>query len=359
MTPAEFNDAYALCQILPGPTIVNLSVVFGRSIRGLPGAAVALVGLIGPGLVDRDLLRVPVFDLRHHRRAAAHAHRRCGGRRRPRHQHDRQDGGAAVRGEELAGLRGGRGGVRQHRSAALADLVGAARADSAEHRDRVAGAAMKHDGGILLTLARILRADVAVCDRRSERRHSRDASPGGRDQGLDDRPAVRGHVRARASDAGSQRHHRDPGRLPCRRHRGRSGRHARDVRAGLRVCSFRGQGLGPLQKCALAHRDPGRLGSDRHRADRGQRADCGAGGFNQLGFGRSDAGRGGGVLQADLESALDFRSCSIARTCRSGVGPSRIRPIGLAVPKRRRVPRPADVIVNSTDKSSRLLSAGF
>jgi chromate transporter len=51
MTPAEFNDAYALCQILPGPTIVNLSVVFGRNIRGLPGAVVALVGLIGPGLV--------------------------------------------------------------------------------------------------------------------------------------------------------------------------------------------------------------------------------------------------------------------------------------------------------------------
>ena len=51
MTPAEFNDAYAMAQILPGPTIVNLSVVFGRSIRGLPGAAVALVGLIGPGMV--------------------------------------------------------------------------------------------------------------------------------------------------------------------------------------------------------------------------------------------------------------------------------------------------------------------
>jgi chromate transporter len=50
MTPAEFNDAYALCQILPGPTVVNLSVVFGRSIRGLPGAAVALIGLLGPGL---------------------------------------------------------------------------------------------------------------------------------------------------------------------------------------------------------------------------------------------------------------------------------------------------------------------
>ena len=34
MTPEEFNDAYALCQFLPGPNVVNLSVVFGRSIRG-------------------------------------------------------------------------------------------------------------------------------------------------------------------------------------------------------------------------------------------------------------------------------------------------------------------------------------
>jgi chromate transporter len=50
MTPQEFNNAYALCLILPGPTIINLSVVFGRSIRGLTGAAVAIVGLIGPGL---------------------------------------------------------------------------------------------------------------------------------------------------------------------------------------------------------------------------------------------------------------------------------------------------------------------
>jgi chromate transporter len=51
MTPEEFNDAYALCQFLPGPNVVNLSVVFGRRIRGPAGAAVALVGLIGPPFV--------------------------------------------------------------------------------------------------------------------------------------------------------------------------------------------------------------------------------------------------------------------------------------------------------------------
>jgi chromate transporter len=51
MTPAEFNDAYALCQFLPGPNIVNLAVVFGRNIRGVPGALTALVGLVGPSVV--------------------------------------------------------------------------------------------------------------------------------------------------------------------------------------------------------------------------------------------------------------------------------------------------------------------
>jgi chromate transporter len=47
MTPAEFNEAYALCQFLPGANIVNLSVVFGRRIRGAPGSVVALLGLVG------------------------------------------------------------------------------------------------------------------------------------------------------------------------------------------------------------------------------------------------------------------------------------------------------------------------
>ena len=56
MTPEEFNDAYALCQFLPGPNVVNLSVVFGRHIRGPVGAVVALVGLIGPPFVIVSLI---------------------------------------------------------------------------------------------------------------------------------------------------------------------------------------------------------------------------------------------------------------------------------------------------------------
>src|SRR5262249_5028218 len=56
MTPQEFNDAYALCQLLPGPNIINLSVVFGLRIRGTSGAAVALLGLFGPPVVIISLL---------------------------------------------------------------------------------------------------------------------------------------------------------------------------------------------------------------------------------------------------------------------------------------------------------------
>jgi chromate transporter len=48
LTAEQFNEAYALCNFLPGPNIVNFSVVFGRQIAGTWGALVALVGLLGP-----------------------------------------------------------------------------------------------------------------------------------------------------------------------------------------------------------------------------------------------------------------------------------------------------------------------
>ncbi len=48
MTAEEFNEAYALCAILPGGNILNFSVVFGSRIRGPAGALVAIAGLLGP-----------------------------------------------------------------------------------------------------------------------------------------------------------------------------------------------------------------------------------------------------------------------------------------------------------------------
>ncbi len=58
MTAEEFNEAYALCNFLPGPNIVNFSVVFGRQVGGIVGALVALLGLLGPPFVLVMLLGV-------------------------------------------------------------------------------------------------------------------------------------------------------------------------------------------------------------------------------------------------------------------------------------------------------------
>lgn len=51
MTAEEFNEAFALSQFLPGPNVVNFSVVFGSRFGGAPGAAVALAGFMGPPLI--------------------------------------------------------------------------------------------------------------------------------------------------------------------------------------------------------------------------------------------------------------------------------------------------------------------
>ena len=51
LTPEQFNEAYALCSFLPGPNIVDFSVIFGSRVRGPLGGLTALVGLLGPPMV--------------------------------------------------------------------------------------------------------------------------------------------------------------------------------------------------------------------------------------------------------------------------------------------------------------------
>src|SRR5277367_5463592 len=51
MTAEEFNETFALCHFLPGPNIVNLSVVFGSRFRGPVGGVAAFLGLVGPPMV--------------------------------------------------------------------------------------------------------------------------------------------------------------------------------------------------------------------------------------------------------------------------------------------------------------------
>lgn len=56
MTADEFNETFALCHFLPGPNIVNLSVVFGSRFRGVAGGVAAFAGLVGPPVVIVTIL---------------------------------------------------------------------------------------------------------------------------------------------------------------------------------------------------------------------------------------------------------------------------------------------------------------
>src|SRR6201994_3576814 len=51
MTAEEFNETFALCHFLPGPNIVNLTVVFGSRFRGILGGIAAFTGLVGPPML--------------------------------------------------------------------------------------------------------------------------------------------------------------------------------------------------------------------------------------------------------------------------------------------------------------------
>jgi len=46
LSAAEFLDLLALCQFLPGPNVVNLTVALGSRYRGVPGVLAGLAGLL-------------------------------------------------------------------------------------------------------------------------------------------------------------------------------------------------------------------------------------------------------------------------------------------------------------------------
>src|SRR6185436_5889498 len=46
MTRDEFVEEWAVAQIMPGPNVVNLSLMIGARYFGLPGAMVALAGML-------------------------------------------------------------------------------------------------------------------------------------------------------------------------------------------------------------------------------------------------------------------------------------------------------------------------
>ena len=46
LSEVEFTDLLSLCQLLPGPNIVNVSVALGHRFAGFKGAAAAVLGLL-------------------------------------------------------------------------------------------------------------------------------------------------------------------------------------------------------------------------------------------------------------------------------------------------------------------------
>jgi len=58
LTPAEFTDMLALCQFLPGPNIINVSVALGLRFRGVAGSVACFVGLMAAPMAIVILLGV-------------------------------------------------------------------------------------------------------------------------------------------------------------------------------------------------------------------------------------------------------------------------------------------------------------
>jgi len=46
LSDEEFSEMLSLCQVLPGPNIVNMAVCVGTRFRGAPGAIAAFLGLL-------------------------------------------------------------------------------------------------------------------------------------------------------------------------------------------------------------------------------------------------------------------------------------------------------------------------
>ncbi|AWL94533.1 chromate transporter [Bradyrhizobium ottawaense] len=58
MNADEFNETFALCHFLPGPNIVNLSMVFGSRLRGIAGGLAAFAGLLLPPTLIMTVLAI-------------------------------------------------------------------------------------------------------------------------------------------------------------------------------------------------------------------------------------------------------------------------------------------------------------
>lgn len=64
LTGAEFTDLMGLCQFLPGPNVINISVALGARYHGALGSVVAFCGLMAAPIVIIIVLAI-VYDRFH------------------------------------------------------------------------------------------------------------------------------------------------------------------------------------------------------------------------------------------------------------------------------------------------------
>jgi chromate transporter len=74
MTREEFVEEWAVAQIMPGPNVVNLSLMIGGRYFGLPGALAALAGMLTAPLVLVLLLALAYAKYAHHPGVAGALH---------------------------------------------------------------------------------------------------------------------------------------------------------------------------------------------------------------------------------------------------------------------------------------------
>jgi chromate transporter len=61
LTEQEFKDGMALCHLIPGATMMQMSVYVGYRLRGLPGATVAAIGFTLPAFLLMNGLSAAYF----------------------------------------------------------------------------------------------------------------------------------------------------------------------------------------------------------------------------------------------------------------------------------------------------------
>ena len=63
LSEQEFKEGMALCQVIPGATMVQMCTYTGYRLRGIPGALVSAVGFVLPAFLTMTVLTALYFHL--------------------------------------------------------------------------------------------------------------------------------------------------------------------------------------------------------------------------------------------------------------------------------------------------------